>query len=82
VGVSLLFGALAALAILFVGFAVGEILFFTHTIGDEAAAWYGLNFLFPALICALYGLPLSTQAANKIATVAVAPPFSMEPKAG
>jgi hypothetical protein len=53
VGVSLIFGALAAVAVLSVGFAVGEILFFTHKIGDEAAAWYGLNFLLPALICAL-----------------------------
>jgi hypothetical protein len=44
---------LTAIAVLFLGIATGDVLFRMHRISDEAAAWYGLNFFVPALICAV-----------------------------
>ena len=45
--------AFTAFAVLFLGIAMGDVLFRMHRISDEDAAWYGLNFLLPALISAV-----------------------------
>jgi hypothetical protein len=45
--------SLTAIAVVFLGIATGDVLFRMHRISDEAAAWYGLNFFVPALICAV-----------------------------
>jgi hypothetical protein len=44
---------LTAFAVFFLGIVTGDVLFRMHRISDEDAAWYGLNFLLPALICAV-----------------------------